>query len=205
LKGLSWLLIVPLALSACTGTRLREPATGTQTAYAERAGRLGQIRSWALSGRISLDDGKEGGSGSLRWGVGPRTSELDFHGAMGRGAWHLSISPELVVLREANGERQEADDVDELVRQRLGWPVPVAALGWWVRGLVAPGDVDSVQLDRRGRPVRLAQDGWRVKFERYTTGEGESLPLRLDARRGQYRVKLSVRRWQMGDEDAQGG
>lgn len=180
-------------------------AAEKKAAYSERAERLRQIQTWALSGKISLDDGEEGGSGRLRWGVGPEHSELDFHGAMGRGAWHLVINPGFVVLREANGEEYIAADADELVQQRFGWPVPVAALSWWVRGLAAPGKARSVQLDAQGRPVRLAQYGWQVEFDRYGSSGAESLPLRLDARRGHYRVKLSVRRWRLGDGNDAGG
>ncbi len=184
-----------LVLNACTGVKLREAVSGNPAAYAERAERLGRIHSWGLKGRISLDDGKEGGSGSLHWDVMPDKTELDFHGAMGRGAWHLSINPDAAVLREANGEQHTASNVDDLIQQRMGWPIPVAALQWWVRGLAAPGETDSLQLDTQGKLISLVQAGWQVNFSAYDTTTGEYLPVKLDARRDNYRVKLIVRRW----------
>ena len=69
---------------------------------------IGSIDEWQLRGKISLDDGDRGGSGKLQWMVNPDNSTIDFHGAMGRGAWHLEIEPDLAVLTEANGSMYQA-------------------------------------------------------------------------------------------------
>ena len=164
---------------------------------------LTQIPEWGLVGKISLDDGDRGGSGRLQWDVRTGSSELDFHGAMGRGAWHLQISPDGAVLKEANGAEQSAAGVNALIQDRMGWPIPVEALQWWVRGLAAPGIVEDEQIDQRGLLTSLHQLGWRVEFNRYDSKAGVALPVRLDARRDNYRVKLVIGRWQLdtGDQE----
>ena len=82
--------------------------------------------------------------------------------------------------------------------ERIGWPLPVDALAWWVRGLQAPGKADAVALDADGRLQSLEQFGWQIEFDRYRTSNGEALPARLEARRGDYRVKLVTGRWRLG-------
>jgi outer membrane lipoprotein LolB len=197
-----WLFLVLIVLNACTGVSVKEPVPGNKAAYQDRAEKIGAIPEWSLVGKISLDDGDHGGSGRLQWRVKPEGSELDFHGAMGRGAWHLQISPEGAVLKEANGAEQTAAGVDALIQDRMGWPIPVDALQWWVRGLAAPGIVEDESFDDEGLLVSLDQFGWNVEFNRYDSFSGVALPIRLDARRDDYRVKLAIGRWQMDTADA---
>ena len=160
--------------------------------------KIGTVDEWRLLGRISLDDGDQGGSGKLQWEVAADRSTIDFHGAMGRGAWHLEISPESAVLREANGNEYSAPGVDNLIQQQMGWPVPVDALKWWVRGLAAPGSIEHRLLDDQGLLLGLGQFGWQIDFNRYKSDTGVAMPTRLDARRENYRVKLAVSRWHIG-------
>lgn len=192
-----WLLLGLLLLNACTGVLLKDPLPGNKTAYQERAAHLGSIADWSLVGRISLDDGDRGGSGRLQWDVKSDSSALDFHAAMGRGAWHLQIGPEGAVLKEANGAEQFAAAVNDLIQDRIGWPIPVDALQWWVRGLAAPGAIDAERLDAEGLLISLEQFGWSVEFSRYNSVAGVVLPKRLNATRDNYRVKLAISRWQM--------
>ena len=194
---LPWLILVLLFFNACTGVTVKEYVIGNQAAQQKRAAMLGLISDWGLVGKISLDDGDRGGSGKLRWNVKSQHSTLDFHGAMGRGAWQLQTGPGGAVLKEANGAQQTAVSVDDLVQQRMGWPVPVEALQWWVRGLAAPGVVENEEIDAEGRLQDLQQFGWRVEFSRYQTVEGIPLPKKLNAGRGDYRVKLAIGRWRL--------
>ncbi len=176
---------------------VKEPQPGNKPAYRERAELIAATPDWSLVGRISLDDGDQGGSGRLQWDVGSDNSELDFHGAMGRGAWHLQIGPEAVVLRESNGAEQTAAEVNALIQDRMGWPIPVDALQWWVRGLAAPGAIEKEEIDHEGLLISLAQFGWSVDFNRYDLVAGVALPVKLNAKRDNYRVKLVVSRWRM--------
>jgi outer membrane lipoprotein LolB len=192
-----WLFLTFLLLNACTGVSVKEPLFGNKAAYQDRAAQLGAIPEWGLVGRISLDDGDHGGSGRLQWDVKSDISELDFHGAMGRGAWHLQIGPEGAVLKEANGVEQTAPGVNDLIQDRMGWPIPVDALQWWVRGLAAPGAIEDEKLDPEGLLISLHQFGWSVDFSRYDSVAGVVLPKRLNATRDNYRVKLAISRWQM--------
>ena len=46
---------------------------------------------------------------------------MNFHGALGRGAWQLNADENGAVLEWADGEIHRADTVGELLEQRLGW------------------------------------------------------------------------------------
>jgi len=192
------LFSVILLFNACTGVSVKESDSGNEAAYRDRAEKLAAIIDWGFVGKISLDDGEQGGSGKLRWDVQADHSELDFHGAMGRGAWNLTIEPGRAVLREANGMEQTAADVNEVVQDRIGWLLPVDALQWWVRGLAAPGAIDDEQFDSSGLLISLHQFGWIVDFSRYDSRDDLALPIRLNATQDNYRVKLAISKWHRG-------
>jgi outer membrane lipoprotein LolB len=122
---------------------------------------------------------------------------MDFHGALGRGAWRLEADEMGAVLTQSDGEILRSDTVDELVREQLGNEVPVSALAWWIRGLAAPGKPQRLVLDEGGRPTGLSQEGWQIEFERYRDFAGQQLPQRITARQGEWTIKLAIREWSM--------
>lgn len=195
----AWIVAMFLSLGACSGVSVKQVHTANLEAYEQRADHLASADKWGLAGKISLDDGEEGGSGRLNWNKRSDSMELDFHAALGRGAWSLKVDPDYAVLTESNGETFSARSVDTLIQQRMGWPVPVEAMQFWVRGLTAPGMVEKQIIDSEGLLVYLEQFGWAVDFSRYDDFSGVVMPKRLNATMGDYRVKLAVSRWQITD------
>lgn len=195
--------VVLLLLAACSSTPRRTLTDSAQLAlFEERQEALGQIKSWSLIGRLSVDDGSDGGSGRLQWEVQGPVYDLSFRGALGKGAWQLHIEPGLAQLTKADGSVVLADSVEQLVASELGWSVPVHALRWWAMGLSAPGRVSGLELDEFGRAESLEQSGWKVSFSRYKDEAGHELPGRLDAISGERRVKLAIASWQALQADA---
>jgi outer membrane lipoprotein LolB len=189
-----------LLLHGCAGVGTRDQLADNELAYLDRAARLATFEQWGLVGRLSLDDGEDGGSGKLRWDAWPAGSDLEFHGAMGRGAWQLQARENSATLRTSDGRAQTAPGVDGLMQAELGWSVPVDALAWWVRGLRAPGVPAAAEFDSDGQLLRLQQAGWIVEFGRYRSVDGIALPVRLEAQQGSYRVKLAIGNWRLGPE-----
>lgn len=165
--------------------------------YKVKAGVLQQSDRWALTGRLAINDGKDGGSGRLNWKKQGLSSSMNFRGTLGRGAWQLNASEDDAVLEWADGEIHRADSVDELIAQQLGWTIPVAALAWWVRGLIAPGDWDMRELDEHGNLEKLSQSGWSIEYGRYRDTGSVSMPVKLTARRRAYTVKFAIKEWEI--------
>lgn len=192
LAGLFLLVVV----SACSTTPVTTTAQDARTAlYQARVNEIVSRKNWELQGRLAVNDGKDGGSGNFNWTRKPGATHMDFHGALGRGAWRLDADDEGARLEMANGELTRAANVDDLAQQQLGWQIPVNALEWWVRGLEAPGESQHMEIDDRGLLVRLSQFGWDIEFGRYDDSDVVVLPYKMTARRKDQTVKLAVRRW----------
>jgi len=191
-------LLLGLLLTACAGRAPYEPDRETRTAsYEVRAGRIQTFPRWSLTARLGVDDGRDGGSGRLEWGVDGSSSTLEFRGTLGRGAWRLALDETGATLSRADGSVVHDPSVAELVRRESGLLIPVDSLQWWVRGMARPDQEHHLELDPSGLPVELDQDGWRVRYDRYLEQDSLWLPRRLEATRGDYRVKLVISRWSM--------
>lgn len=189
-----------LALSALLGACATRPLAPEDRdvaweAHKKQAARLVQVNDWYLSGKLSVDDGEDGGSGRLDWAVSGDRSHLEFVGALGRGAWRLDIAPDGARLEKADGTMVQASTVDELVEYELGWRIPVNALQRWVLGLAAADAPAGVSLGADGKLHVMTQLGWRIEYERYRPFQGFELPTRIEATHGERRVKLAVVDW----------
>jgi outer membrane lipoprotein LolB len=200
--GLSRLILAAALLAGCAAIppedeeqALREPL------YLQRAALLQRVDAWALDGRLAVSDDQDGGSGSFQWRNDAGGSRMDFHGALGRGAWRLEADGRGAELAFADGTIHRAETVDALVREQLGWRVPVDKLDWWVRGLAAPGTVQGKSLDPQGRLSDLQQDGWRIEYGRYGSVGDAEMPFRMTARQDDRTVKIAVKKWRLSSQD----
>ena len=185
-------------LAACSSVPVtKKDQAGLAGLYQVRHDVLLSLDQWAFEGRLAVNDGQDGGSGHFNWQRQGEASSMDFHGALGRGAWRLDADRNGAVLELADGEIDRAPSVGQLVERRLGWKIPVDALAWWVRGCTAPGNWDQRELDEYGRLMVLNQFGWEIEYGKYTEAEGIFMPLKLTARQDSYTVKLAIRDWSL--------
>ena len=187
-----------MLLSACASRTPQPEPQDPEQRYGERTERLLAWQTWALTGRLGVNRGGEGGSGRLDWTVREDSSRLAFRGTLGQGAWRLDVTPDLARLELKDGTVREALRVEDLVLDQTGWDAPVTALSWWVRGLAWPdGPAPTArQLNDDGTLALLEQAGWRIAWTRYTErDEALLLPSRLELTRSDVSIKLAISRW----------
>lgn len=198
------LVIAALAalLAACVAQRVRPSLPPEQVAAAEvrQTEREATLRSqpdWSLAGRIAVSNGRNGGSGRIDWlQAGPRY-EVSLSAPVTRQSWRLVGDGAGARLEGVEGGPREGADAAALLRKATGWDIPVAALANWVRGVRADGLGPAVvRYGDDGRLARIEQGGWGIDYSwPETAGAEAALPERLDARRGEARVRLIVDQW----------
>lgn len=156
--------------------------------------------AWTLVGRVALSDGRRGGSGRIEWTQAAGVQQLRLSAPVTRQSWVLDITADGAELRGGAAEPLRDPDPARLLRDATGWEVPVAALGCWVRGAAAPmpggGRIDyGPDL----LPRRIVQAGWTVEYGGWTSPGADTgalpLPVRVEVRRGNSRVRLVVDQW----------
>jgi outer membrane lipoprotein LolB len=196
------LSLLMMLLSACSSMQpvdVDEPAR--MNLYQAKSDQLARFSDWSMVGRLAVSNSEDGGSGHFSWKKSSGDSQMDFHGALGRGAWRLEADEEGAELKLADGTIHHADSIDKLVRKQVGWEIPVDMLSWWVRGLVAPGEYQQRLIDEDGNLSELLQNGWTVEYGRYRIFEGMRLPVKLVARQADWKVKLAISDWKLLEEN----
>jgi len=189
------LLAACTLLAACASREPRPAGAWLE----EREAWFERHPEWTISGRVALREGNRGGSLGFSWRAEGRTHRIHLRTSAGGRQWRLNFSSQAAVLEGTDVGRLAGPSPDPLVEEAVGWPIPVEALSWWIRGLVPPGG---------GQP-RFAEDGslagvagpvWTLEYTRFEQVAGRLLPTRLEARSGDYRVRIAIADWRFGVE-----
>jgi outer membrane lipoprotein LolB len=114
---------------------------------------------------------------------------------------YIVDSAEGATLTRADQKQYRASSVEELTRQALGWPLPLALLQYWVRGEVAPGSPPTgVEYGTDRQVARVTQRGWRVAFTYDQETEVRGRVRRLDIDDGANEIRLVIDTWRTPDE-----
>lgn len=184
-------LMLCLLAAGCATTR-EQRAAGAW--LEERQAWFDAHPAWSISGRVGLSDGERGGSLAFAWQAEGETHQIDLRTGAGGQRWRLDFTPEQAVLVGSGVDRLSGPDPDPLVEQAVGWPIPVDALSWWIRGLLPPGG-GFMQFAEDGSLAAATDPPWQLDYRRFAQIHGHFFPTRLDARSGPYEVRIVIRDW----------
>ncbi|MGH8077591.1 MAG: lipoprotein insertase outer membrane protein LolB [Lysobacter sp.] len=199
-----------MLLTACVARPVREALPSAQSAAAEaqqlaREGSLRQQPAWSLQGRIAVSNGRKGGSGRIDWLQDGGRFDVSLSAPVTRQSWRLSGDSAWARLEGLDGGMRDGPDAVGLLREATGWEIPLTALVDWIRGVRAQGaDKASAVYGLDGRLQRIEQGGWTIDYHWPLPGSdialnsAQSLPVRLDARRGDASVRLIIDQWVAG-------
>ena len=198
------------SLAACAPARMvREPLptlsaqelAQAQSRQQAHEAAVAATPDWSLQGRVALSNGRSGGSGGIEWSQRGANYDVALSAPVTRQSWRLSGDAGAARIEGLEGGPRSGGDAQTLLRETTGWEIPVAALSSWVRGARADENAfgaATLSYAADGRLARLEQGGWTVDYSAWqpaATG-GTRLPTRLNAERGQARVRLVVDRWE---------
>jgi outer membrane lipoprotein LolB len=194
-----------LLLAACASQPQRAdlpPIAGDPQAHQQqREAALAMVPAWSLAGRVALSNGRDGGSGRLDWRQDGARYEVALSAPVTRQSWRLSGQPGSAMLEGLEGGPRQGADAEALLRDATRWEIPVDALASWIRGARADKarfGAASLRFGDDGRLSGLEQGGWRIDYGdwRPIPPAATELPHRLNAVRGEARVRLVVDTWQ---------
>lgn len=199
----TWLppIVAALLLAGCvTAPPPRAPVTVDPVAAAQADAQRAAMQAWDLAGRVAISGPGRGGSGRLDWEQRGDRYDLTLSAPITRQGWRLSGDAGWARLEGIDGGPREAADVETLLYQATGWEIPVRALVDWIRGVAAPQAWHGPARVARGEgdvPARIEQAGWTIEYGAwFEAGIGQpALPRRIEATRGDARVRLVVDGW----------
>lgn len=169
---------------------------------AQREAELAPLDAWSLQGRVALSNGRDGGSGRIDWRQEGARYEIALGAPVTRQSWRLSGDAAGAQLEGLEGGTRSGPDATALLLEATRWEIPVAALASWARGVRADArhGAATIRYAADGRLARIEQGGWVIDYSdwRASAIPGIELPNRLNASRGDARVRLIVDRWGEG-------
>lgn len=150
---------------------------------------------WQASGRLAVKDSANGFSARFVWFETPVSSVIDVHGPLGLGAVHVTRDDRHIVIESARDTLSvEApfDSLEDALAQRLGAPLPLGPLRYWLVGRPDPDGPFDV-----GAPGQFVQYGWSVAATRpAAAGAGvRPLPTEIEVTRPPTRIRVLIDEW----------
>ncbi len=205
----SVLLTAALAmlLGACATRPVQPDLTPAQVAAAEAAQHTREqaLRvqdHWSLAGRIAVSNHGKGGSGRIEWQQADAQYRVALSAPVTRQSWRLTGDADSALLEGLEGGPRSGPDARLLLLDSTGWDIPVAALTQWIRGARAHAlGPARIRYGVDGLPWQIEQDGWLIQYQWPDVipagpREASPLPSRVDATRGEAKVKLIVDEWE---------
>jgi len=186
------LLLAPVVLAACQPLT-RPVELGPWNA---RKAALESSLHWRFEGRVAVSGVESGGSAGIRWQQNAARSDVAVFGALGAGALRIELEGARLHVETSSGEAVDDEAARQALADRLGAPLPLAELRYWLLGIAAPGSEATEVLGGNGRLSALTQRGWEVRFTEYEPVAGDVLPARVDATQGGVRVRLKISHWE---------
>jgi outer membrane lipoprotein LolB len=159
---------------------------------------LAALSAWALSGRVAVSNGQDGGSGRLEWTQDGRRFDVSLSAPVTRQSWRVTGGDGVAMLEGLKGGTRTGPDAGELLFEATRWRIPVEALAEWVTG--TPHDGGDLHFGADGRVDRIDEAGWVVTYAdwRIPAGATIEMPGRIEATQGEARVRLVVDEWRLG-------
>ncbi|HEY0664701.1 MAG TPA: lipoprotein insertase outer membrane protein LolB [Gallionella sp.] len=180
---MKWIAIIWLGLLGGCAMLPAPPAPVAPPAQPE-------IVPFAMNGRVSISQRGEWHSAGLRWTHLAGSDEILLLAPLGQTAARVYRDNGNASL-DSDGRHYQADDVETLMEQVLGWHLPLGGLHHWVLGMADAGRPAQIERDESGRIAVLSQDGWEVRYLRYA----DTLPARLQLTHEDLRVLLLIDEW----------
>lgn len=155
---------------------------------------------WALSGKLGLRQADQAESVLLNWSQCGEHYRLILSGPLGQQLARVQGGPEGALFWTNKADPEYTTSPRDWLDQRLGWPLPIGPLQYWIRGLPAPDSPATREYDADHQLQKLQQDGWQIEYlERYRDAPS-ALPRRLRVSQGDRVATLVIRHWQLGTE-----
>ncbi|MBS0225538.1 MAG: outer membrane lipoprotein LolB [Proteobacteria bacterium] len=187
---------IPTAPPPPTATLVCEPLLSKNAECVRRIDALtasAQAGSWGMGGRAAISHGGQSGNLGVEWeDAGSSGYLVVLTAPITRQGWRLQEQDGHATLEGIAGGPRTGADGAALLREATGFEIPVQALRYWMRGYPDPAQRLDKAAFAGDQLATLEQDGWQID---YLARDAQGRPSRINATRGDDRVRLVIDRW----------
>lgn len=193
--GVFIIVLIAVLASGCAGPPERPMVPRAD--WLERRDMLREIEEFRMEGRLALNTGRRGYSGTVSWEQNDDIVDFRFRGPFGFGGFRIHGDLDQLRVKTTAGEEFLLRDPELEMTERFGWSLPVHSMRYWILGVSDPGLPATEVPDGEGLLESMEQAGWVVNFDSYGDIDGLLLPRRLDMERGEVRIRVMSDRWEI--------
>jgi outer membrane lipoprotein LolB len=145
-------------------------------------------------------------SGSFEWSQTPQKTVVTLLSPLGQTVATITSTAQGATLAQADRPTKSAPNVDTLVADTLGWPLPVSNLRNWMQGQVSDDSGHHLSVTPQMSNTINTADGWRLLYLSWQDNEAgakdsPAVPKRIDMERdtsyaGRVQMRLVISSWQ---------
>ena len=153
-----------------------------------------------VEGKVSVVEGDAAGKNGKRnftarfiWRQTADRYDIVLWGPFGQGGARLRGDSRRIEITGGGAGPTLSGEPRTVMRQRLGWSLPLEVLPWWISGRPAPGGpVEASEFDDEGLLRAFRQLGWQVRYDRFDARGEPPRPARITVARPGYRVRVTI-------------
>jgi outer membrane lipoprotein LolB len=179
---------VALLLGGCSTA----PPPVSDSAMETARAKLRSVQAFTFRGRLAFRYEETNYPTTFVWEYGKQSERIELKAPLGQGWLTLTRTPHDARLKTSTGiERHEAR-LEPLLRDMIGFEVPVQSLRFWMVGMPSPDAPYEAESNESGLYSELLQQGWRVVFRNYEMHDELWLPRRVTATRENLEVRSII-------------
>jgi len=161
-----------------------------------RADKIKQLTNWSLTGRTIITQNKEAINVGLRWQEYDDHYQIKLEGPFSQGGVTLEGRAHHVTLATSDGKHATATTPEQLIKNIVGWELPISALRDWTRGLPSlKQDISQADYNDKGQLIHLVQHDWNIQFLRYIPFEDMEMPGKIFIKHPDLSMRLIISDW----------
>ncbi|CAI8729181.1 lipoprotein insertase outer membrane protein LolB [Methylococcus capsulatus] len=162
--------------------------------------RLAGLERWRLEGRVAVQTADDAWQASLSWDHDGRQDRLRISGPLNQGTVSIVLQDDLILVNEGSGNESISRDPEGLLKEKLGFSIPLPSLRYWVLGVAAPGNAgEEMEFYPDGRLKHFKQAEWSLDYERYRDWDQFTLPQKVSIQGRSLKLKLFADEWSVGN------
>jgi outer membrane lipoprotein LolB len=156
-----------------------------------------QQTNWSLIGKIGIRTPEDSVTIAINsWAQERDNFEINLSSTFfGLGASILQGNSHFLTLSEPGEPPTSSEDPNTLIANTLGFPLPIAYLAYWVKGLPVPDLIANIEFNEQGLPLTIRQNHWQLHFSNYYLDQNIPLPGKIKLEKNNIRIILAIKKW----------
>ncbi|MBX9869529.1 MAG: lipoprotein insertase outer membrane protein LolB [Burkholderiaceae bacterium] len=189
-------IILCAAFSACTSTKpLSQETLNKERQYQDNS---------QISGRISIqyqqNDIEQSVHANYDWLQSKNTLEINLSSPLGQTIAQITQNAQGARLEQAKQATLYAADIEQLLNDNLGWPLPANDLKIWLQGFDKRADGSLIAVPTQDN-FQIHANGWTLNYAQWQEVNGKAHPKLIDLKRqteqvGEVKIRVLITEWQ---------